>query len=230
MIFEKITQLEQELKGKFEFSAEYNEEIIDYFYESIKENRGIDVTKLFNDVYSIHDGFNITIKTGQVILSEVNIVKLFCTFSNTFQERFIQVYDEWGGEFKIFTRQFYPLDIYRESLDSVTLTVIKIIDEEHFELWIWNNAGQKYKLKFKSIEEYLAAGVQCKFVIFWQYFYIDTDAMDFSDPFTKEWVAFSYSEATSRMEQALTTMKECSPNNNWAGQEKELERIKKINR
>ena len=131
-----------------------------------------------------------------------------------------------GRHSKLFAQQFYPFDIYRESLDAVTLTAIKIIDEEHLELWIWNNAGQKYKLRFRSIEDYLEAGTQCKFVIFWQYFYIDTDAMDFFDPFVKEWVAFGYSEAILRMGEALETLKEYFLTEDWASHQKELERVK----
>jgi|GEM_PF-5353861 len=224
-----IENLEKNLTENFQIRSKYYNELQDKLFDSIKEQIGINIEKLYGKVFSSNNGFELTFKNSDnLIIGELNVLRVHYSFAPAIQERFIQVYDEWGEEFKTFARQFYPLDIYKEALDSITLTAVKIIDEEHLELWIWNNAGQKYKLKFKSIEEYLEAGVQFKFVIFWQYFYIDNDAMDFSDPFTKEWVAFSYSDAISRMNEALETLQEYFPKEDWSYQEKELERVKDL--
>lgn len=223
MIFDKINLLEKELNSRFEVDLILEREIREFHYETSKEECGFNLKKLFHSVYS---GFSLKWKYDEQVLGEINVPRIIYSFASTAQERLIHVFAEFGEEFKTFARQFYPLDIYRESLDAVTLTVVKIIDEEHLELWIWNNSGHKYKLKFSSIEEYLEAGVKCKFIVCWQYFYIDTDTMDFSDSFIAEWVASGYDGAIHRMEDTLETMKEYFPEEDWSYQEGEMERVK----
>jgi hypothetical protein len=226
MIFDKINDLEKELKSRFEVDFILERSVREFHYETSMEVCNVNLKKLFHTVYSEHSGFSIIWKQDSQTFGEIQVPRIIYSFSNVYQERYIQVYDEFGEEFKSFARQFYPFDIYEESLDAVKLAVVKIIDEEHLEIWMWNNAGPKYKLKFNSIEEYLEAGIKCKFIVNWQYFYLDTDALDFNDPFTKEWVANSYLEATEDMNYALTSMKEHFPEEDWSYQEGEMERVK----
>jgi hypothetical protein len=226
MIFDKIKGLVESLNNRFETNVSYGKSVYDFHYPTSEEVMAIDVRKMFDEIYKVHSGFNLVWKFDEQIFGEVNLLQMLFIFATNAQEHYIQIYDEWGEEFKKFARQFWPLDIYEESLDAVTLTVVKIIDEEHLELWIWNNAGPKYKLKFNSIEEYLEAGVKCKFIVCWQYFYIDTEALDFNDPFTNEWIASDFNGAMSRMKTALASMKEYFPEEDWSYQEGELERVK----
>lgn len=229
MIFDKINDLLDELKReKFVLvKNELGDPIKENNYKMVENELGLKLKRLFHNLFGIHRSIEIFYKNADdSIVGECSIEGLKYSFNEYAQELYIQIYDEWGEEFKTFARQFYPLDIYRESLDAVTLTVVKIIDEEHLEIWIWNNAGPKYKLKFNSIEEYLEAGVKCKFIICWQYFYIDTEALDFNDPFTKEWIASDFFDAVSRMKTALGSMKEYFPEEDWSYQEGEMERVK----
>ena len=175
MIFEKINQLVKELDSRFEVDLILEREIREFHYETSKEECGFNLKKLFHSVYSVHSGFSLKWKYDEQVLGEINVPRIIYSFASTAQERLIHVFAEFGEEFKTFARQFWPLDIYKESLDAVKLAVVKIIDEEQLEIWMWNNAGPKYKLKFNSIEAYLEAGVKCKFIINWQYFYLDTD-------------------------------------------------------
>ena len=229
MSIQTINQLVEKLKTNnlIPTKVELGDPIRENNYKMVEDEVGLKLKKHFHEVFSVHRNIEILFKAkDESIVSECSIEGLKYSFNEYAQELYIQIYDEWGEEFKTFARQFYPLDIYRESLDAVTLTVVKIIDEEHLEIWIWNNAGPKYKLKFNSIEEYLEAGVKCKFIICWQYFYIDTEALDFNDPFTKEWIASDFFDAVSRMKTALGSMKEYFPEEDWSYQEGELERVK----
>lgn len=228
MILTNLNKLIGQLDQRFETTSSFNSAINKILYETSQEEIGFNVESQFDEIYSKNNGFSLTWKMDDQILGELFLPRITSIFASSAQERCIYVDHEWGEQFKTFARQFWPLDIYKESLDSVTLTVVKIIDEDHLELWIWNNAGQKYKLKFKSIEDYLEAGVQCKFIVCWQYFYVDTEALDFNDPFTNEWIASSYAGAISRMETAMESMKEYFPEEDWSYQENELERVKQL--
>jgi|SRR5690554_405306 len=202
--------------------------IIESDYESINQEIGIDLRHSFNDVFSEHDKFKFILYANDNVISECTIDGLIMTFNEFGQEHYIHAFDEFGEEFISFARQFYPLDIYEKACDETTLVVVKPITlvNDKMEFWIWNNVGPKYKLRFETFGEYLETGISCRFCIFWQYFYLDTKAMDFNDPFTKEWIANNFNGATSRMKTALTSMKEHFPKEDWSYQEGELERVK----
>lgn len=165
MIFDKIKPLENELKGKFQTNSKYYSELQEVLYESIKEEIGFGVKKLYHDVFSSHNGFEINWKNDDLICGEINVLRIHHSFSSPLQEHYIHAFDEFGEDFKTFARQFYPFDIYRESLDEVTLTVVKIIDEEHLEFWIWNNEGSRSFGKPTKYEYLTYPDTKIKFIM-----------------------------------------------------------------
>ena len=204
--------------------------IIEADYDSIKTEIGVDLRPSFHEVTSLHDSFKFLLLNDDLVVSECVIDGIIMTFNDFSQEHYIHAFDEFGESFIKFARQFYPLDIYEKATDEVTLTVVKPISDSNneIEFWIWNNSGQKYKLRFQSFLEYLIAGISCKFCVFWQYFYIDIDSMNLDDPFTNEWLAQSFSEAINRSNFCLESMNRFFSDYDWSMQEKELERLKNL--
>ena len=211
--------------------VELGESIIDADYDSINQEIGINLRPSFDDVVSEHDRFKFILCENDDVISECMIDGLIMTFNEFGQEHYIHAFGEFGNEFISFARQFYPLDIYEKACNELTLVVVKPITSvnDEMEFWIWDNSGSKYKLRFKTFMEYLEAGIGCSFCVFWQYFYLDTDSVNFEDAFTQEWLASNFDRAISRMQDVLARMKEYFPNEDWSYQEGELERVKMLN-
>ena len=230
MDFTKLNALINELQSRkeFEIEVELGDPVFEANYLSTIDEIKWNPKKLFDNFFKIHDGVELIYRANDEIIGETCIGELITIFNLFAQEHYIHAFDEFGEDFRQFARQFFPLDIYKESLDEVEFSVIKPVTEDELEFWIWNNSGQKYKLKFKTFEEYLEAGINCKFIVHWQHFYIDSDAMNLSDSFTKEFLASDFDAAIRRMESALDSMHKYFPDIAWAEQESTLKRIREI--
>lgn len=211
--------IEQEILGR---------PIREVSYKGVNEDFKMDFKKMFHPVFSEHKELEIILKADEEVICECSIESLIYIFNEEAQ-RDIYTDETLSPKFTALVKKLYPLDVYRHSLDAVTLTAINPIDEDTLEFYIWNNSGHKYKLKFKTFEEYVNCAIDNKFIVFWQYFYIDTDAMDFDDTFTKEWLASDYSNAIRRMEDALETMEKYFTEDDWSYQKEEYNRVVALN-
>lgn len=212
--FKKFDVVDQEL----------GEAIIEADYDAIKTEIGIDLRPSFHQTVSQYDRFKFLLEADGSVISECVIDGIILTFNKFAQEHYIHAFDEFGDDFIKFARQFYPLDIYEKAEDEVTLTIVKPITDENpnLDFWIWNNAGHKYPLKFKTFEEYILCGIDNKFVVGWQYFYVETESVDFDEPLR---LAPDFSDAMYRMDWALQLMKKYFPDDDWSMQEQELKRV-----
>lgn len=248
-MLERIKQLELELdanklltKSEFKIGEPEEFDVKVPWFKSIQKYIGKDVKSTFETVVREFGTLEILYHDDEeTVIHEVNIGMLpYMTFTTSAQKRYIHAEEaipqppnekpKFADEFVAFAKRFYPLDVYRNAFDEQPLCCVKPADEHgSVEFWQWHNAGNKYQLRFKNFEEYIRAGIDCKFIVNWQYFYIDTEALDFADAFTHRWIATCFYDAISDMKECLEKMKKFFPNEDWSYQESELERVKDIN-
>jgi hypothetical protein len=235
MDFTELNALIQELQDRsdIEITFELGDPLVDEDdYKTIEEHCNWNPRNLFHDIVNIHDGIDLIYKNEGKEIGEVNVMMLCGMFNEMFQEHYFAHHEieeqNPSEEYLDFCKQYYPIDIYKESTSDQVFTVVKPISEDELEFWIWHGADPRFKLRFKTVEEYLKVGIKNKFIVNWQYFYIDTESMDFSDEFTRNWLASDFSGATISMDWALEQMKRHFPNADWSEQEQELKRVKEI--
>lgn len=168
------------------------------------------------------------------VIAELNFSGILMCFNDFAQEHYIHAFEDFrkeelGDAFLSFAKKFYPIDTFYKAYDGVSVgCYLPKTEESPCEFWIWNNAGHKYKLVFRTMEEYIQAAVDCKCILSWQYFYLDTDYPDFTDSFSQLWLAPSYSEAIYRMTNALELLRQYFPGKDWGKQAQELLRVQAI--
>ena len=219
MIIQKLNDLIQELSSNEQLVqniVELGEPIRSKNYKTVESEIGYDLQSLFDMIFSIHREIELVFSSkDDEVICECSIEGLQYIFNEAAQTKRIHAFDDFDPRFKELCKTLYPLDIYQKSFDAVTLTAVKIISATELEFWIWNNSGQKYKLLFKTFIEYFEAGVDSKFIVGWQYFYLDKSALNFEDQFTREWLAHSLSAAKFRALESLDRMKTYFPKTDW---------------
>jgi len=230
--------LELQNRNEFELEFEIGEPIIDEDdYNPVEEKFDWNPRKMFHNIINVHDGIDLAYRIkgvgkGGTEIGEVKIMMFFCLFDEMMQENYYAHHELDGmdipKEYFEFWNKYYPLDIYKDSQSEQIFTVVKPIDEDELEFWIWDSAGPKFKLIFKTYEEYLNAGIKNKFIVFWQYFYIDSNSMDFSDDSINITSASDFSGATIKMDWALEQMSQHFQNEDWSYQAREMKRLKEL--